>query len=64
MHLNEINLLNKLQEIFGVGTVRKDKNSVHYQVTGLKIFCGAEIIIEHFKNFPLQSSKKNSFLFL
>lgn len=58
MHLNELELLNNLKNYFGVGTVRVDKNSVHYSVTGLE---NLALICAHFKKFPLQSSKKYSF---
>lgn len=57
MHLNELEFINNLRDFFGVGSVRTDKTSVHYQVTGIKNLL---IVLEHFKKYPLQSSKKHS----
>ena len=59
MHLNELDLMNRIKNFFGVGTVRVTKNSVHYRVTSTKDLA---IICEHFKNYPLQSSKNYSLI--
>lgn len=56
MHLNDLDILYKIQKFFGVGTVNISKNSVHYRVTSLKDLA---IICSHFTKYPLQSSKKN-----
>lgn len=61
MHINDLELLNCLKNFFGVGTVRTDKTSAHYQVTGIDNLL---IVLEHFKTYPLHSSKRHSLFIL
>ena len=59
MHNNDLEILYSIKDFFGVGTVRTDKTGVFYQVTGLD---NLQIILNHFKYYPLQSSKKYSLI--
>ncbi len=57
MHINDLEILYSLKNFFGVGSVRTDKTGAHYQVTGIY---NLQIILNHFKGYPLQSSKRHS----
>ena len=60
MHINDLDLLMKLRDFFGVGTVYLSRNtaSAQYQVSGINNLL---VLLNHFKNYPLQSSKRHSF---
>ena len=50
-------ILDRIQLFFGVGKIYKIGNKTYYRVT--KISDIINIIIPHFKSFPLLSKKKN-----
>lgn len=58
MHSRDYNLLVNLKEFFGVGNVSLKAKSSYYSVGSKEDIA---IIIQHFKLFPLQTSKRNSF---
>lgn len=58
MHSRDYNLLVNLKEFFGVGNVSLKTKSSYYSVGSKEDIA---IIIQHFKLFPLQTSKRNSF---
>jgi hypothetical protein len=52
--------LEKIHKTFGVGTLRKNnENTVLFRVSDIKEL---QIIIDHFKNYPLVSAKYSDFL--
>ena len=60
MHLNDLDILYKIQKFFGVGTVNISKNSVHYRVTSLKDLA---IICSHFYIISFTSKKYSLIIF-
>ena len=54
--------LDRIQLFFGVGKIYKIGNKTYYRVT--KISDIINIIIPHFKSFPLLSKKKINFYFM
>jgi hypothetical protein len=61
LHLKDLNLLNRIQSFFGVGTIYIDKSrgSATYSVSRLKDF--TNVIIPHFDNNPLSTQKQADF---
>lgn len=57
LHINDLGILIKLRDFFGVGTVRATATSACFEVTGIKNLL---VVLEHFKKYPLQSSKRHS----
>jgi hypothetical protein len=60
IHIKDIELLHKIKNTFGVGKVRKNSNTTAlFRVDNIKEL---PVIINHFKNFPLISTKYTDFL--
>lgn len=60
LHKKDVELLNKIQKFFGVGTVStvSDK-AARYRVRTKE---GLQVIISHFNKYPLQTTKKKNFI--
>jgi len=59
LHKKDIELLNKIQIFFGVGSVSTEGDKAAlYRVRSKE---GLQVIISHFKKYPLQTTKKNNF---
>jgi hypothetical protein len=64
LHSRDIALLNMIRDFFGLGTVitrvRRGKPTAIYSVQSLKSL--SEVIIPHFKQYPLLTQKKADFI--
>lgn len=60
LHSRDINLLNSIKEFYYVGSVYLTNNGSQYRVRSrLEL----NIIIEHFKKYPLQTTKGLNFIY-
>jgi len=60
LHKKDIELLNKIQSFFGVGTVSTVGDKIaRYRVRSRNSLL---VIISHFKKYPLQTTKVNNFI--
>lgn len=59
LHEKDKQLLEKIRNFFGVGSITHNKNSVYYLVRSV---LELEIIIEHFDAYPLLSKKYADFI--
>jgi hypothetical protein len=61
IHSNDLALLEKIKEYFGVGGITKSgKNLVQFRVSSLKDF--TNVIIPHFDEFPLITQKRADYM--
>jgi hypothetical protein len=58
MHIRDTTLIKNIKEFFKVGVYKESGVFCTFEVNSIK---DLEIIINHFKIFPLQSSKQNAF---
>ena len=56
MHVRDLELLKSLRDFFGVGIVFSSGNSARYEVSSK---ADINVLIDHFKSYPLQTSKKH-----
>ena len=60
VHIKDLPLIKLIQETLGVGVVRKNNaNTVLFRVSDIQEL---QIIIDHFKKYPLISAKQSDFL--
>ena len=59
LHIKDLHLLHKIQSFFQVGRVHEGKKSAHYTVERFEDV--VNVIIPHFKKYPLQSAKSIDF---
>jgi len=58
MHIRDLKLIKDIQTFFKVGTCKQSRLFCSFDVNSIKEL---EIIIDHFKHYPLQSSKRYAF---